>query len=168
MKRKRLNLLLLCITALLFVVILNDAGNEAQQQQAKILEQTNPDTIFRIHIERQNQPPITLIRKGQDWHMTEPLEGIADPARTDALLSLPAAHIHQQFDINDLDPLELKLQPPKATLTLDKQVFTFGDYNPLNDLRYVLFSNQVYLLTDRHYHHLVASAESWLRTSDNK
>jgi len=111
---------------------------------------TDIDTlqVKNIVIEQPTHGTIALNKIGEQWMLDKPLHARASDfivnnvlaiARTATLNQLP-------FDVNR-DAARYGFDKPKAILDLDKERIIFGDTNPLNQQRYVLYRDQVHMIS---------------------
>lgn len=152
------NLVLVCVIAALFWF----------SQQATIPEDTSNSfqhidvhAINDIQLKRENRDDIQLLKQDIIWHLVQPINATANTTRVNLLLSLLDSPSHSQLiHPNDETLEQLGLKPRKISLQLNEHLFVFGDREPLNKHRYVLYQNTVYLMDDNITALLSANANS--------
>ncbi|HYQ71906.1 MAG TPA: DUF4340 domain-containing protein [Gammaproteobacteria bacterium] len=115
----------------------------------------NPAQVNHIQINRRLQPPLTFTRQANDWLLAGEPALPASPFQVHALLALLQAKVERHYSVETLDPGELGLDPPQASVILDgTTTLLIGDTEPLDSLRYIQYGTTVYLVEDR-YQHLI-------------
>lgn len=122
------------------------------------------EQIQTIRIERKERPAIHFSKDGDTWMMRSPFEVKARPQRIEALLGLLATPSVDQLDAGDAALDRMNLQTPEVTLRLDDEVFAFGDVNPLDQTRYVLYRDTIHLINDHLYPQLATGAGFFIDT----
>jgi hypothetical protein len=158
-----LNLLLLLGVAALAAVAIYQPGIAPTPPPVKLTALT-PQQISRIHIERTGKDPLTLQKQDGHWRIAEPRQLPADDGRVNSLLRLVQETSQARFPAKPEDLHKYKLDKPAATLTLDDQVFAFGDIDPINGRRYVQLGTTVHLTTDMYFYQLDADMSSFVST----
>ncbi|MDX1518999.1 MAG: DUF4340 domain-containing protein [Gammaproteobacteria bacterium] len=120
--------------------------------------------IARIVIDRKNRETIRFEKSGDTWSMLEPYHAPASPQRIDTILGLLSSASAYQLKAEETDPGRLLLQEPEITLTLNNETFSFGDVNPLDKKRYVLYRDTVHLVHDNLYPQLATSPTFFIDT----
>lgn len=139
-----LNLVLFTLVAgiglLLYFKTHGKASNEYR------LSTQRPGDIKNINIDK--PAALTLEKRGHDWYITRPFTARANAFQVEHLLEILSAASKQRFAANDLTRFDL--DQPQASLTLGKQVFSFGALNPLTAEQYVATADNVYLVPPRY------------------
>ncbi len=161
--RGLLNLLLLLGVAALAVVAIYQPGIAPPPPPVKLTNLT-PQQISRIHIERAGKATITLQKLNGHWRITEPRQLPADDGRVNSLLRVAQETSQARFQVKPEDLHKYKLDKPAVRLTLDGQVFAFGDIDPINGRRYVQIGNTVHLTTDMYFYQLDGDLPSFVST----
>jgi len=119
---------------------------------------TDPASIRQIRISRPGKPDIEIVRSGDGWIMTRPLQVTANPFRISSILELLQTHSLARLnaDVSDLD--RFGLMPAAVILTLDDQRFHFGNVNPLDHGRYLMHGQTIHVIEDTLYYQLVQDA----------
>ncbi|MBI2993535.1 MAG: hypothetical protein HYY48_05080 [Gammaproteobacteria bacterium] len=107
-----------------------------------------PDSIHRIRIERANDVPMNFERRDMRWVMSAPVSAPAYPARIESVLGLLYEPSHARLSIPAGERARFMLDAPPVSLYFDEHRFDFGDIEPLEARRYVLYSGQVHLIAD--------------------
>ncbi|HTT08797.1 MAG TPA: DUF4340 domain-containing protein, partial [Gammaproteobacteria bacterium] len=156
-----LNLLLLAVVGVLAAVVYFEPGKEKPAVPVKLTTLTAAQ-VTHISIKRPDQPDIKLIRKGARWLMEAPYATTADEVRIGFLLDFLEAKSGSSFPVVKEDLPKYALDKPRAVLTLNNEVFEFGDSNPMTMQRYVRHGNAIYMLFDTAYQYLIAEAGTYV------
>jgi hypothetical protein len=125
------------------------------------LTQLAPEQITRIHITREGQEDITLIKHKQGWTMATPLRIPANPLRVDALLRVAQVPSQSHFPVLGQKLSKFGLDPPRVRLRLNDTEIAYGAMEPLNHQRYVLTDNIIHLIFDTQQVYLTAAPTVW-------
>ena len=120
-------------------------------------------SIKNITIQRRFRNEVKLHKQDSDWQIVQPIKAVANNTRIKLLLSLLNSPSHNQLT-HPTDELiiQLGLKPIKLSLQLNEHLFVFGDIEPINKWRYVLYENTVYLMDDQISPLLNANAASFI------
>ncbi len=152
-RRFRLNLLLLCVASVLGLLVW-----WSQPSPLPALTRLDPQRIGRITINDLQGREIELTRQQDRWMSGAQL---ADQQRVGQLLRICETPSLDRFEApDDLSPYGL--DPAPLVMRLDDATLRFGNNDPLNGWRYVLYRGEVHLIADGFYHHLNAPPEAWL------
>ena len=154
------NLVLICVIAALFWFSQQSTTPEVTSNSLKHID---VHTIEDIQLKRENSDDIRLLKQDINWHIVQPINARANTTRVNLLLSLLDSPSHSQL-IHPSDEIleQLGLKPRKLSLQLNEHLFVFGDSEPLNKHRYVLYQNTVYLMDDNITALLNANANSFI------
>jgi len=146
-KRLLLNLLLVLVLSILIGLAFFSPRETVAPSAFSQLEYNMVDSIIIEHKQQR-----TSIKKSVDgWQITEPFLVEADEFRIQAILNILSESAATHYDITAADYKKFSLNPPLATLTLNQQRFLFGATSPVNDQRYVLTNNKLFLISDTHF-----------------
>ncbi|MEM7207825.1 MAG: DUF4340 domain-containing protein [Pseudomonadota bacterium] len=110
--------------------------------------------IVAISIHRPGYLTSVVARDAGDWRITAPLTRRADPKRIDALLSLGQYQSTEGYALEEIDPKQMGLTSPQATLELitdsDRFDVSLGALGPNNERRYLQINNRVWLTADNY------------------
>lgn len=140
--------LILALTALLSCLlgaILFLEKRDATEAQQQVL--LDSDTVTRIAI-ASNSGNTRLEKRNSGWWMTTPVEQRANADRIGPLLSMLQLPERQNYALDSIDPVELGLAPPLASVTLDDVVFRFGHLTLDEASRYVQVDERIYLYNE--------------------
>jgi hypothetical protein len=129
-----------------------------------VITALDPATVRKVRVELANGAAFELRRSGGGWNLTEPLAIAADPFRVQALLGALRTQSHAAFPAAD-GLSRFGLDPPRVRLVVDGVALAFGDTDPIEHRRYVLYDGEVHLVTDAQYPHLTARAENFAHPS---
>lgn len=152
-KKLRLNIILLIIVIGLAGFLIT-SNNKPEVNEQKTVSSVTPETIQHIRIERDEKPDIVFDKKEDMWKMTSPLTAIANLSRINAMLHLLQTRSFAQLYAKGLNLRRFDLRYPAVTLYLNEYEFFFGDTNPLEDRRYILFEDTIHLINDSLFHQL--------------
>lgn len=150
LKRKLwINLALTAVVGGLVILVMIEPGQEPPEPPRPITELA-PEGVTSVTIEQPNRPSVRLERGAAGWRMTEPRDLRAAGSKIENLLALAGTQSHQSYSAGDIDPAELGLAEPEATLTLDGTRLVFGDTDPIEGRRYVQVGDTVHLVSGRY------------------
>jgi hypothetical protein len=152
------NLLLLILVITLGALMRHDLE---QERQAATLTGLLPESVTEISIERSGHPAIRLAQGVDGWRMDAPYRVPAAAGRITQLAGIAATQVYRSLP-QGADREELGLNADSLRLTLNGLVLRFGDLDPIAQHRYVAVGDQVHLIGDGFYHHLIASAEDYV------
>lgn len=154
--RKRSNLLLTGLAAVLLLLVLMDSKHPDNGDTAETLGSlfnTTATAVSRIEIDAHDQPTLSLAletdpgARRPNWWLQTPLHHPAQGERVKRLLALESAPIQKRFDKPDnLKPFQL--DPPLARFRLDDRDYQLGGSEPLKGLRYIGHGRQIFLVED--------------------
>lgn len=146
--RNWLNLLMLLAIGGLIAVVVYQPGI-APPSVAQPLTHIDPANIRRLSLQRPGQATIILDRSGpQQWQMEQPFQAPASPFIDANLGLLLSADSSVRYPIAELDPANIGLQPPVATLQIDDTRILFGDIDPVHGNRYVQIGEFIHLIPE--------------------
>lgn len=154
--RTLLNLVLLVVISLLALLVVYEPGIEEPPPPVSLTTVT-PAAVSRLRVERPNQATVEMEKVDSGWRVVQPFTLSADDFRANSLLEILRSTSHGQLKADDPGLARFSLAPPKASLHLDGTRIDFGDVEPLNGRRYVRLGDTIHLITDRFFHHLLAS-----------
>jgi len=146
-KRLLLNLLLVVVLSLLIGLAFLNPRETVKPLAFSKLEFNTVDSIIIEH----KQQRTAIKKSGEVWQITEPFLAEADEFRIQAMLNILAESNATHYDIAEADYEKFSLNPPLATLTLNQQRFLFGSTSAVNNQRYVLTNNKLFLISDTHF-----------------
>lgn len=154
------NLVLLAIVLTLLWLSQREQPDSTQTSQ---LSSLSAQAVKLIRIERPGKATISLQQQEQQWTLSEPFSAPANQTRINLLLSLLSAPLHGQFHPTDDSALaQFGLNEPQVVLTMNDQQFAFGSTEPLNQNRYILHEERIYLIQDDVTPLLTATAGSFV------
>lgn len=140
------NFVLVCIIAAIFWFNQQATTPEDNSNSFKHID---VHTINEIQLKHENNDDINLLKQDSNWQIVQPINAAANSTRVNLLLSLLDSPSHNQLlHPSDETLTQLGLKPIKSSLQLNEHIFVFGDREPLNKHRYVLYQNTVYLMDD--------------------
>lgn len=156
-----LNIGVLILIAVLIIITVMEPGIKKPPAAVRLTELT-AQQITDISISR-DDTSIEISRQDGQWMILAPLKVHANEVSIAALLDIVSAKSHARYPAANVNLKSLQLDPPKASLVLNKHInILFGGNEPIDYRRYVMTENQVHLLTDRHFHHLAAGVYGFI------
>lgn len=152
-----LNLVLFIIVITLAVVIYY---SEEPNTQLNRLTESDTNSTSTIDIQH-NKNKTSLIKKNQQWEITQPISVAANDFRINSLLKLLNAPVHSQYSIDEVNLTDTGLKKSATKISFDGQEIIFGIDNTATGLRYIQLNNFVYTIEDV-YHPLISSNFSTL------
>lgn len=146
MNRAYLNLALLAIVAGLAATVWFTQKKEAPKGPP--LTTLTSAAVNSISIEHPDEPTIKLVKKGDEWQLTAPVQSPTDPFEVASLVNLATTEAKRTLKVGDVKLADLKLAPPRFTITLNDRKLEFGDTEPLEYRRYVRHGDSVALIDD--------------------
>jgi len=156
--RSWLNLLMLLAIGGLIALVVYQPGI-APPPAAQPLTRIDPTDVQRLELQRPGQPGVILTRSGpRQWQMEQPFQSPASPFIDANLGLLLSAHSSVRYPLAELDPANIGLQPPVATLQVDDTRIEFGDIDPIHGNRYVQVGKFIHLVPEHLTYYPKASA----------
>lgn len=124
--------------------------NSSEEEQSSAFSSLKKSDIYSIQIEHK-KVVTRIIKSGDTWSIQTPLAVEADEFRIYSILSILSAADNSYYEIDKADYKKFSLDTPLATLTLNQQKFLFGSTSSVNNKRYVLANNKLFLIDDTIY-----------------
>lgn len=159
--KNRLNISLLAILALLLTVTFWPGEEPAPAKATTVAGQLNSASINSITVTRRGYPDIVLHKKDQQWKLEQP----ALPAKAhliSELLALLESESLIRYPLDEIEPESIDLENPFLCIEYNQQRACFGERNPLNQLRYLQFGEQVHMIYDTLSHQLSGEAHNYV------
>lgn len=147
-RRRALANLLLAALVLALALFLALTRPQPREERPPGLTGIGADQIAHIHIERAAANGITFERDTAGWRMTAPVAAPAHPARINGVLGLLNETVYAQLPADPEALRRFGLAQPQVIVRLDRHSFAFGDTNPLDERRYILYGGKVHLIGD--------------------
>jgi len=160
-RRTLINLALLVVVAALAALIVL-APERATRVEREPLSGEKPRAISRIRLVPVEGPAIDLRRIDGSWQLVEPIRIAANDFRVNALVGVLAVPVHVRIDAPATELARYGLAPPRGRVRLDDIEILFGDTEPLNGRRYLLYDGRVALVDDAYFSHLSSSAANYV------
>jgi len=162
MMTKWLNVTLALFVAALVLVVIYLPGKDDGLSLPKLTTLALKD-INKVQLQRQNNPPIELVKRDGQWWMQSPYQMPVNDFRVQSLLQLSQAESQSQHSLQDLAATRFGLDSPRATVTFnDTLAIRFGKTEPLHHRRYVAIGNQLHTINDTFYYQAAANIEAYL------
>ena len=163
-KSQRTNLWLLLIVLVLIILLYLPTTETVTPESEQRLHGINTNTVTNIHLQRGPNDQIVLEKRDGEWWMTSPLHWPANRSRVQSLLKLLRQPYYGKFTNKELDLIRYGLQPPVASIRFNQSHFDFGSTEALNNLRYLQFGDQIYLVEDHVFYNVIAIVPRYLST----
>lgn len=142
-----LNLVLLLAVLALVGIAFFQPGL-GKKSAAHRLTEINTLKVSKITITRSPDDVVELTRNGQQWEMDKPFHARASDFIVNNVLEIArTASLNQIPYVAERDAGKYGFEKPKVVLQFDDERVVFGDTNPLNQERYVLYHNQVHMIS---------------------
>lgn len=148
--RSLINLGLL-VTILIVAAILIFTEDKTKQDNTIYVSDINHANIDRIKLINSANKSLHFERLDSAWLITHPLRISANPDRIKTLLGLLTLPSSTNLSADEVKLEDIGLEPAKASLTFNDYEFKFGGTDAIEQKRYVLFNNNVFLIEDRLY-----------------
>ena len=129
-----------------------------------ILSNIDPNNIEKIEIQRKALDTLSFNKKEGEWYIDLPFKFRANPNRIESILSLLKTESYKKLKLDEVDIAQFDLRDPRVILTLNNYEFSFGTTNPIDQKRYILFDQEIYLTNDFLFPQLMVSFEFFLET----
>jgi len=136
----------------------------APEPMITTLTSFDPESIQNIRITRTDKDSIVLAKTAAGWEMTSPVQIRANPFRINSILAIAIASALRLADMDESALSLLGLAPASVTLALDKHLFAFGLTEPINNGRYVMYGDTVFIVADHLYQQLLQDPGFFIST----
>jgi len=153
-KRIWINIFLFVVVILLSIIILSE--KDKIEEELPSLSTIDPNNISKIEVLRKNLETLSFSKNEDEWKIDSPLQFQANSARIKSILNILTTKSYKTFNLNDISQFDLR--SPRVILKLDKDNFSFGTTNPIDQKRYILFNETVHLIDDYLFPQLMVNA----------
>ncbi|VAW86692.1 hypothetical protein MNBD_GAMMA18-358 [hydrothermal vent metagenome] len=156
-----LNISLLAILALLLTITFWPGEEPAPAKATTVAGPLDSASINTITVTRRGHPGIVLHKKDQQWWLQQP----ALPAKAhliSELLALLESESLIKYPLNEIEAGPIGLENPFLCIEYNQQRACFGARNPLNQLRYLQFGDQIHMIYDTLSHQLSGEAHDYV------
>ncbi|MGB5493429.1 MAG: DUF4340 domain-containing protein [Sedimenticolaceae bacterium] len=129
--------------------------------QTATLTDLSPTTATALRVERDRELRFALERESEGWRLVHPRLAAADQHRVAQLLAVARAPVLSRFPAGP-DLAQFGLDRPTAVLQIDDIRLTFGDRDPTQHYRYVLFDDEVRVIDDVYFNLLSLPAQHFV------
>lgn len=145
--RLLLNIGLVVFLGALISLVLFSNSDEIKSSAFSSLKKSDVNLIQIKHRDTETK----ISKLGDTWNINKPIHAEADEFRIYSILSILSAASNDYYDIEKTNYKKFALDKPLATLTLNQQNFLFGSTSSVNNKRYVLTNNKLFLIDDTIY-----------------
>jgi hypothetical protein len=142
-----LNLLLLCCVIALGVFIMHAKDKPEGVQPLTHIDKATIDQIEITHRDR----VVRLAKIAAHWQMQAPVAIAANDFRIDNLLGLLATPAGSGYAAASLQLADYGLATPLTRIRFNQHVMAFGNSGVVNQQRYVLYQDKVFLIGEQFY-----------------
>jgi hypothetical protein len=147
--RTLLNLGILLLVIVLGALVFFSDGKETPGRQPALLP-VNAGEVHTIVIEGPQPPALRFEKQTAGWHMSQPLDIMANQQRMASILKLINQTSHAQYKVAGADLSKYGLDPAPVNVFLNEHEVSLGGTDPIHQRRYVLVDDAVHLVTDRY------------------
>lgn len=173
-RRTRTNLWLAAVAAALLIAGIETLRYGHEREQAERAPLLAPAGVRALSIERAGGRGIRLERDGRHWLMTAPMRLPADQLRLDRLLDELRFRQALRVDVAAPGAAAFGLDAPAVRVAIETEAMThrvaYGERHPIEDRRYAVIDDRVYLVEAELYPVLLAQdlflAEHYLLPRD--
>ena len=155
-KRTWINIGLLALIVLLSALLLIP-GNQTKPGLPR-LSTIDRNEVVKIKVLRKGLDSFIFNKQGDTWYMNSPLHFRANSSRINAMLHILKTESYGQLNPADVELSRLDLDDPVVVMKLNNHEFRFGNTDAIDQRRYVLFDNTIYMTNDFLYQQLMANA----------
>lgn len=168
-RQQRHALIALGVALVLGIMVFGQVRHEQADWPAPLTTLV-PSAIQRIELQCTSCAHQRFERVDGVWWMREPSEQRADVERINHLLAIAQASVRSRKPLAGLQPAKLGLQPPQATLTLDKTRIAIGAFDSINGDRYLRINDEdsIALVPDRFSPYLFAAPDAGNKAATQK
>ena len=141
--------LLVLVVALSLLTYITNTKNKTNSIIPS-LTTLDPQLVSTIKINK-NDNQTVLNKQNNEWRIIQPIEVKANQLRVGSLLKLLTINIYAQYPIEDIDLSQYGLSDSVLNIEIDNTRIRFGSTNPINDKRYILINNNMYLIEDNFF-----------------
>lgn len=138
---------------ILLIVVFTYIGNRYEvqpgYQPSNRISTLKPQDIEKVSIQTADHS-LQLSKVDGNWQIEAPILWLANNIAVERIIGIINSETDSRLPSSEIDLSTLGLQFPKAVLKLNKTDFVFGDTNNIGERRYLLSSNTVFLVADRH------------------
>lgn len=109
-----------------------------------------PEKVSSIQVNKKNKHTV-IQRQDNAWFITKPVNIKANQFRIGSLLKLLTTNNFTEYASDDLDLERYGLLDSTLNVQVDDVNIVFGNTNPINQKRYILINNSMYLIEDNFY-----------------
>lgn len=114
----------------------------------------DPTSIKNITISQPGKHAVLLAKLKSGWWLEQPFRVHANRLRINSILRVTRYPSEPPFSAQETELARLGLDDHALRLSLDNHQFKFGKTDPINNKRYVMYNDMVYLLEDDLYFQL--------------
>ncbi len=154
----KLNLILGLLVLALLVFSLQQKQNE--YEPLSVHQAADISKIKLISKHRQ----LEFSKQNNLWFLSNSPEKPVQQAHIEKLLGILKTHSYRQFENDENNQKAFGLNAASGKMILNDMQILYGTTDPTTDKRYILFNNQIHLITDLYYQYLLAG-EDFFKTA---
>ena len=149
-----------CVAALGLFVWLKPPKSLSQTTAVTTLKAADARTL---RVQRKDATQAVLEKRGNDWHLTEPVKAPADGFQVLRLLAVLDARGATEYPVSDAARFDL--DPPHTELIINDQRFGFGAINTVTREQYLLANQRIFPVETRFAAAIPGNAHALIRRS---
>jgi hypothetical protein len=141
-----LNLGLLLLVAVLAVLAV--WTNDSDQQAPLPVSTLDRNRVHAIYVQQPTEPEIKLRKNDSGWRLIAPFQAPASEHVVDSLFAISRVGSTKRFPLDaGTDKDKYGFDSPRLRIRYDDEEIVIGDTSPLNQQHYLLYRNQVHLVS---------------------
>lgn len=150
----KLNLILGLLVLALLVFSLQQQ-NRNEYEPLSVYQAADISTIKLNNKHRQ----LEFSKNNNLWSLSRSPDKPVQQAHIDKLLGILKTHSYRQFENNENNRKAFGLDAASGKMILNDMQILYGTTDPTTDKRYILFNNQIHLITDLYFQYLLAGED---------
>lgn len=150
LKKRLLNNLILIVSFIILMLLIHSYSSNSDTKKLNTITQLDKNRIHFISVHIPEKHDIELIRTpNNQWQLIKPFPIEANHTLANMLLNLANSQSDTRYPISGLDLAGFQLNRPVAIVKLGDAEFRFGDKDPIDNKRYLLYNGTLYLIEDK-------------------
>lgn len=146
MSRANRKLAVLALLAAALVALVLWLGRREYLRDPPTLTELDPAHIAHAQLDIPPAPTQVLERRADGWWRVKPSAARASAARVQRLANLAASPVARWIPVAEINPADVGLARPSATLIVDGVKLEYGGLSAIGDFRYVRVGDMIALV----------------------